>query len=106
MEDFESDFVDTNKQALIRIQKDYLISLIYSEQPYLADKIVIENPDEETQYLLGICKCLAAILFDETPPNLPDWSDKFEGRYHSIAMIALRAMAKWDKLHKRLDLAH
>ncbi|MBR1379050.1 MAG: hypothetical protein IJ557_08015 [Bacteroidaceae bacterium] len=97
IEDFEFELIEDSKQALVSIQKEYLKNLIYSEQPHLAKKIVIDNPDEETQNLLGICKSLAAILSGKIPPKLPDWSGEFEGRHHSITMIALRAMVKWEK---------
>ncbi len=66
--------------------KGWLEAIILTEQPYLADTLIVENPDGETETLLKLCKFFSAVLRDEHPePISPDeWSLEFEGKHHGL----------------------
>ena len=65
---------------------EWLEAIILTEQPYLADGISINNPDEELQMLLKLCRFFSAVLRDEHPEPIPttEWSLEFEGRHHGL----------------------
>ena len=90
--------IDDAKRNLHNIIKEYLVNLIFSEQPFLADKIEIIEPDNDTRYLLNICRFLSALQKNEKLlDNLLNWDLDFEGRYHSVVMIVMRARNNWNK---------
>lgn len=66
--------------------KKWLVAIIFTEQAYLAENIVIINPDEELTTLLKFCKFFSAVLRDENPEPIPfsDWSLDFEGKHHNL----------------------
>ena len=90
--------IDDAKMNLQNVIKEYLVNLIFSEQPSLADKIEINEPDSDIQYLLNICKFLSALQKNEKPSDgLLSWDLDFEGRYHSVVMVVLRAKNNWSQ---------
>lgn len=66
--------------------KRWLEAIIFAEKPYLADNLVIENPDEELTVLFKMCRFFSAVLRDENPEPLDssEWSLEFEGKHHSL----------------------
>ena len=65
--------------------KKWLEAIIFTEQPYLAEGLKIENPDAETASLLQFCKFFTAVLNDERPdPDTLVWDLEFEGKHHSL----------------------
>lgn len=91
----ETSYRDVCREQTNDIVKHYLCNLIYSEQPHLAEGMRTDTSDEDINSLLQICKFLTAVLNNEEPPtDCLNWSLEFEGKYHTIAMIALRAASK------------
>ncbi len=52
--------------------KECLENLVLCEQPYVAEGLMIRNPDDETKVLLLACKYFTSIMLDEKPMRCPD----------------------------------
>lgn len=66
--------------------KGWLEAIILSEQPYLAEGLKIENPDEEITVLLKLCRFFNAVLKDEHPDPIStsEWGLEFESKHHGV----------------------
>ena len=66
--------------------KAWLETIILAEKPYLADNLVLEDPDKETEILLKLCRFFSAVLKDEHPEPIStsEWSLEFEGKHHGL----------------------
>lgn len=80
IEGFRESFSETAEKGL----QKWLEAIIFTEQPYLADNLHVDNADEETQVLLRLCNFFSAVLRDEKPKVFRDWSLEFENKHHSL----------------------
>lgn len=70
---------------------NWLESIILREEPYQAEHLILDNPNEETKTLLKLCKFFSAILRDEHPKPIStsEWSLEFESKHHGLIGIYL-----------------
>lgn len=81
-----------NNPSLVNIESlnSYLLSLIFSEKPYLAENI--KGEDKSTITLLDFCKFFNEVLKDNNPTDLIEFDLDFEEKYHSLIGLYLSTL--------------
>lgn len=79
------------KPKAVEYFKKWIESIIFAGQPYLAEDINVEKPDEETLMLLKFCRFFSAVLTDKNPEllDINEWNLEFEGKHHALVGMYL-----------------